>query len=42
MPYLADANILLRLVQRGDPDYSVVRSSLRMLQQRREQVCYTA
>jgi predicted nucleic acid-binding protein len=42
MAYLADTNILLRLLQRGDPDHSVVRSSLRTLQQRREQVCYTA
>ena len=42
MPYLADTNILLRLLQRGDPEHSVVRSSLRKLQQRREQVCYTA
>jgi predicted nucleic acid-binding protein len=42
MPYLADTNILLRLLQRGDPEHSIVRSSLRTLQQRREQVCYTA
>ncbi len=42
MAYLADTNILLRLLHRDDPDHSVVRSSLRTLQQRREQVCYTA
>jgi predicted nucleic acid-binding protein len=42
MSYLADTNILLRLLHRGDPDHSIVRSSLRMLEQRREQVCYTA
>ena len=42
MSYLADTNILLRLLQRGDPEHSIVRSSLRTLQQRREQVCYTA
>ena len=41
MSYLADTNVLLRLVQRGDPNHLVVRSSLRELQQRREQVCYT-
>lgn len=40
MSYLADTNILLRLLQRGDPDHSVVRSSLRTLQQRREEVCF--
>ena len=42
MPYLADTNILSRLVQRDDPDHSVVRSALRAIQQRREQVCYIA
>jgi predicted nucleic acid-binding protein len=42
MAYLADTNILLRLLHRGDADHFVVRSSLRTLQQRREQVCYTA
>ena len=40
MSYLADTNILLRLLQRGDPDHSIVRSSLRTLQQRREEVCF--
>ena len=40
MSYLADTNILLRLLQRGDSDHSVVRSSLRTLQQRREEVCF--
>ena len=29
MAYLADTNILLRLLHRDDPDHSVVRSSLR-------------
>jgi predicted nucleic acid-binding protein len=42
MPYLADTNILLRLLQRGDPEHSIVRTALRALQQRHEQVCYTA
>jgi predicted nucleic acid-binding protein len=42
MAYLADTNILLRLLHRGDPDHSVVRSSLRTLQRGGEQVCYAA
>jgi predicted nucleic acid-binding protein len=42
MPYLADTNILLRLLHRDDIEHSLVRSSLRMLQQRGEQVCYAA
>jgi predicted nucleic acid-binding protein len=40
MVYLTDTNILLRLLHRADPEHSLVRSSLRTLQQRREQLCY--
>jgi predicted nucleic acid-binding protein len=41
MPYLADTNVLLRALQRGDPDHALVRASLRTLWGRGEQVCYT-
>lgn len=42
MPYLVDTNILLRLLQRNDPDYSVVRKALETLWSRGEQLCYTS
>ncbi len=41
MPCLVDTNVLLRLLQRGDPDHFIVRYSLRTLRQRREVLCYT-
>jgi predicted nucleic acid-binding protein len=41
MPYLADTNILLRVLRRGDPSNAIIKASLRALWQRREQVCYT-
>jgi predicted nucleic acid-binding protein len=41
MPYLVDTNVLLRLVQRGDPQHQVIRAVLRTLRQRGEQLCFT-
>jgi predicted nucleic acid-binding protein len=41
MAYLADTNVLLRLLQRGDPDHEAIRSALRTLYQRGEQVCFS-
>ena len=40
MQLLADTNILLRLLQRSDPDHGLVRSTLRHLRERGEQVCF--
>ena len=40
MPYLADTNVLLRLLQRSDPDHAIIRSALRTLQRRGEQICF--
>jgi predicted nucleic acid-binding protein len=40
MPYLADTNILLRLLHRSAPEHAIVRSALRTLNQRSETVCY--
>jgi predicted nucleic acid-binding protein len=42
MAYLADTNILLRLLQRSDPDHTLVRSALRGLRKAREQVFYAS
>jgi len=42
MLVLADTNILLRFLQRGDPDYPSVRAALRKLWQRGDEVCYAA
>jgi len=42
IPVLADTNVLLRLMQRGDPDYPVVRAAIRKLWQRGEEVCYAS
>ncbi len=41
MRYLADTNILVRVLQRDDPNHALIRASLRTLWQRAEQVCYT-
>jgi predicted nucleic acid-binding protein len=41
MPFLADTNVLLRVVHRGDPDHSLVRAAIRSLRQGGERVCYT-
>lgn len=40
MPYLADTNVLLRLLQRSDPEHAMIRSALRTLHQRGEQICF--
>jgi predicted nucleic acid-binding protein len=40
MPYLANTNVLLRLLQRSDPGHGVVCSALRTLHQRGEQICF--
>jgi len=40
MPYLADTNVLLRLLQRSDPDHHLVRAALRTLRERGEQICF--
>ena len=42
MPFLADANILLRLRQPNDPDYAVVRRALEALWARGEELCFTS
>ena len=40
MPYLADTNILLRLLQRSDPEHSLVRAAVRALHRRGERICF--
>lgn len=40
MPLLADTNILLRLVQRSDPEHVTVRNALRRLRGQGEQICF--
>jgi len=40
MPFLADTNVLLRLLQRNDPDHALVRAALRTLGERGEQICF--
>ena len=40
MPFLADTNILLRVLQRGDPDHAVIRAALRKLKLRGETIHY--
>jgi predicted nucleic acid-binding protein len=41
MRYLVDTNILLRLLQRNDPNYSTVRQAVRILTARGDELCYT-
>ena len=41
-PYLADTNILLRLVLRDDPEYSLVRTAVQKLQRDGVSLCYTS
>ena len=38
MPVLADTNVLLRLLQRNDPDHTSARTALRSLRERGEQI----
>jgi predicted nucleic acid-binding protein len=40
MPYLADTNVLLRLVQRNDPDHRSIRVALRDLRGRGEEIFF--
>ena len=40
MPCLADTNILLRLMHRGDPEHQLVRTALRLLRRRGERIFY--
>lgn len=40
--YLIDSNILIRWVQRDDPDYRVVESALNVLAKQEEILCYTS
>src|SRR5215470_8930247 len=40
--YLIDSNILIRWVQRDDPDYQVVESALNALALQKEILCYTS
>ncbi len=40
MPYLADTNILLRLLHRPDPEHGLVRAALRLLRRRGETIFY--
>lgn len=42
MPFLAGTNILLRLAQPDDPDYSIVRGAVDTLVGRGEKLCYAA
>jgi predicted nucleic acid-binding protein len=42
MPFLADTNILLRVLQRGDPDHAIIRAALRKLKQRGERIHYVS
>jgi len=42
MSYLLDSNILLRYLQRSDPDHGQIRSSLRELIGRGDELCYTS
>ena len=41
MPYLVDTNVLLRLLQQGDPHHQTIRVALRTLRQRGGQLCFT-
>ncbi len=40
MRFLADTNVLLRLLQRSDPDHGLIRTALRTLGGRGEQICF--
>ena len=42
MPCLADTNVLLRLVQRSDPDHGLVRRALRTLHRQGERICFAS
>ena len=40
MPFLADTNVLLRLIQRSDPDHHLIRVAFRALRERGEEICF--
>jgi len=42
LSYLADTNILLRISQRQDPDYQVIRTGLRSLRTTGAKLCFTS
>jgi predicted nucleic acid-binding protein len=42
VPFLADTNILLRLAEPSDPDYTSVRTAVETLLARGEYLCYAA
>ena len=42
LSYLADTNILLRVSQRQDPDYEVIRTALRSLRTAGAKLCFTS
>lgn len=39
MRYLVDTNVLLRLLQRNDPNYSIIRQAVRTLMVRGDELC---
>ena len=39
MRYLVDTNVLLRLLQRNDPNYSIIRQAVRFLMARGDELC---
>lgn len=39
MRYLVDTNVLLRLLQRNDPNYSTIRQAVRTLRARGDELC---
>lgn len=41
MLYLVDSNVLLRFLQRNDPDHTTARTALRVLRLDGHQLCYT-
>jgi hypothetical protein len=38
--YLVDTNVLLRLVKSNDPDFLLVRSAVRTIKARGDQLCF--
>ena len=42
LAYLADTNILLRISQRQDPQYQIIRSALRLLRTQGADLCFTS
>jgi hypothetical protein len=42
VPFLADTNILLRLLEPSDPEYNIVCGAVEVLAARGEHLCYAA